>query len=267
MCELADDKRDMARKKASLGCLFWMALVLLVIVIFLFNQKNIEHVLRRTGFWNLFSKDDKPVEVSINNDDNSEDPVRDAPAEPPTEIVLKIDKNTPKEQSSDQEEQSSEVDKAEPEDQQKPESDSKKHLRKARIYFVVIAPEGDITLKSVIRPVYFDNSPLRETLKSLLEGPSAAEINQGYLSVIPEGTNLRNVYVKGQTAFLDFSDDFRFNSIGQAGLKAQLRQIVFTATEFSNVRDVQILIEGKRQKYLSQEGLYIADPVSRGSIN
>jgi spore germination protein GerM len=258
----------MARKKASLGCLFWLALVLLVIVIFLFNQKNIEHVLRRTGFWNLFSSDDKPIDVTIEKDSGSDDPseLKDAPANPPTEIVLKVDEEVPEKQSPDQDDPRGETDKAQSEEQNA-EKESNKSLRKARIYFVVITPEGGIALKSVIRPVYFDNSPLRETLKALLDGPTAAEINQGYLSVIPERTDLRNVYVKGQTAFLDFSDDFRFNSIGQAGLKAQLRQIVFTATEFSNVSDVQILIEGKRQKYLSQEGLSIADPVSRSSLN
>ncbi len=261
----------MARKKTSLGCLFWLALVLLVIVIFLFNQGNIEHVLKQTGFWDLFRNDETPLDVTINSNDgsqeNSESHEKNATEEQPTEIVLDIEEKTPSEESPAQEKPASEKENISSVNEQSSESEKKPHVRKARIYFVVVTPQGGIKLKSVIRSVYFDNSPLRETLKALLDGPSTAEINQGLLSIIPEGTDLRNVYVKGHTAFLDFSDDFRFNSIGQAGLKAQLKQIIFTATEFSNVSDVQVLIEGRRQKYLSQEGLYIADPVSRGSIN
>ena len=39
----------MGRKKSSIGCLFWTALVLLVLVIFLFNRSTIESVLDKTG--------------------------------------------------------------------------------------------------------------------------------------------------------------------------------------------------------------------------
>ena len=261
----------MARKKTSLGCLFWLALVLLVIVIFLFNQRNIEHVLKRTGFWDLFRKDDTALDVTINTNDgsqeNTENHEENTTEEQPMEIVLDIKEEAPPEEGPAQEEPLSEKEILDSLDRPSTETGTKPHVRKARVYFVIVTPEGGIKLKSVIRSIYFANSPLRETLKTLLDGPSTAELNQGLLSIIPEGTDLRNVYVKGHTAFLDFSDDFRFNSIGQAGLKAQLQQVIFTATEFSNVSDVQILIEGSRQKYLSQEGLYIADPVSRGSIN
>jgi len=248
-----------------------MALVLLVIVIFLFNQRNIEHVLKRTGFWDLFRKNDPTLDVTINSNDGSQEESEsheeNTTEEQPKEIVIDIEEKSPPEESPALEEPLSEKEIRDSEEEPSSESATKPHVRKARIYFVVVTPEGGIKLKSVFRSVYFDSSPLKETLKMLLDGPSTAEFNQGILSIIPEGTNLRNVYVKGHTAFLDFSDDFRFNSIGQAGLKAQLQQIIFTATEFSNVSDVQILIEGSRQKYLSQEGLYIADPVSRGSLN
>jgi germination protein M len=255
-------RKDMARKKTSLGCLFWLALVLLVIVIFLFNQKNIENVLKRTGFLNLFKKEETPVEVTINTNDNPQhttDQELDKQeniisVDPPEQIVIDVE-NT-----------SSHEEKTEPSIDSEAHSDKKTHVRKARVYFVAVQADGGITLKSVIRSVSFDDSPLRETLICLLKGPSTAEINQGLLSIIPEGTNLRNVFVNGNTAFVDFSDDFRFNTIGQAGLKAQLKQVVYTVTEFSNVKDVQILIEGRRQRYLSPEGLYIAEPVSRVSI-
>jgi spore germination protein GerM len=81
--------------------------------------------------------------------------------------------------------------------------------------------------------------------------------------MIPSGVRLRNVYVRCNTAYIDFSDEFRFNSLGQIGLQAQVSQVVYTATEFKNVRDVQILIEGQKIEYLSSEGPFIGSPISR----
>ncbi len=50
------------------------------------------------------------------------------------------------------------------------------------------------------------------------------------------------------------------------GLEAQLKQVVWTATEFGSVRSVQILIGGKIADYLGPEGLRIRDPLSRESL-
>jgi spore germination protein GerM len=71
--------------------------------------------------------------------------------------------------------------------------------------------------------------------------------------------------VRGNTAYLSFSDDFMLNTFGVEGYVAQLRQIVWTVTEFQNVNDVQILIEGRRLDYLA-EGIWIGSPISRSSF-
>jgi spore germination protein GerM len=250
----------MAKKRASLGCLFWLALVLLVLVIFLFNQKNIETVLNKTGFMDLLRKTERPLEVTVDPSQPEKNPEEQSPPEQaPDEVVIEIEKQNPSEREEDPQPEEKTTDKP-------GEPSEEKRLRKARLYFVAVGTDGEIELKSVIRSVYFDNSPLRETLTALLEGPTSQEINQGLLNIIPEGTALRNVYIRGNTAVLDFSEDFRFNSIGQVGLKAQLKQVVYTATEFSNVYAVQILIEGKKQRFLSPEGLSIQDPLSRDSL-
>ncbi|MDR2865644.1 MAG: GerMN domain-containing protein, partial [Spirochaetaceae bacterium] len=44
-----------------------------------------------------------------------------------------------------------------------------------------------------------------------------------------------------------------------------LRQIVWTATEFSSVHDVQILIEGRKIDFLG-EAIRIDRPLSRNSL-
>jgi spore germination protein GerM len=244
----------MAAKKASLGCLFWLALVLLVIVVFLFNQKNIQRVVEKTGLLDLFKKKEIPIEIDITPTEapvtqtDEGVPQGDGDAQP-----VVIDVGIEEEEDDGGEEPS-------------PAPVEKPNLRKATLYFVEIGTDADIRLKGVSRPVHYGNSPLRETLTVLLKGLQSPEINQGLRSMIPVGVILRNVYVKESTAFVDFSENFAFNSLGQSGLKAQLQQAIYTTTEFSNVESVQILIEGTKQKYLNSEGLYIGSPLSRESF-
>ena len=45
---------------------------------------------------------------------------------------------------------------------------------------------------------------------------------------------------------MDFNESFRFNPQGLEALNAQLRQVVYAATEFPSVKEVQVLIEGKK---------------------
>jgi germination protein M len=139
-------------------------------------------------------------------------------------------------------------------------------VRKARLYFTVVDPAGRIALKSVIRPIPASDSPLRDTLESLLKGPTSQELNLGFVSMIPFDVRLRNVTVKGDTAVVDFSESFRFNPQGLEAMDAQLRQIVFAATEFPTVKNVQIQIEGSTVRYLGTEGMRLDAPLSRASF-
>jgi spore germination protein GerM len=139
-------------------------------------------------------------------------------------------------------------------------------FRKTRLFFLSVDNNGTILVKGVIRPIPQSDSPLRDALETLLKGPTSEEINLGLLTMIPEGTMLRGVTVRGDTAYIDFSESFRFNSLGIEGMKAQLRQVVYAATEFPTVKRVQFLIEGKRVDYLGTEGVSIGDPLSRSSF-
>jgi len=145
-------------------------------------------------------------------------------------------------------------------------TEEKPILRKTRLFFLSVDQNGNILMKGVIRPIPQSDSPLRDALETLLKGPTAQEINLGLLTMIPEGTTLRAVAVRGDVAYVDFSESFRFNSLGIDGMKAQLRQVVYAATEFPTVRKVQFLIEGKKVDYLGTEGVSIGDPLSRSSF-
>jgi len=102
-------------------------------------------------------------------------------------------------------------------------------------------------------------------LNALLAGPTAEELSKGLLNLIPKNTRILSAIVRGNTAYISFSEDFLFNTFGVEGYVAQLRQIVWTVTEFQNVKDVQILVDGRRLDYLG-EGIWIGSPISRQSF-
>jgi germination protein M len=139
-------------------------------------------------------------------------------------------------------------------------------MRKTRLFFVSVDPNGRLLMKSVIRPILASDSPLHDALEALLKGPTSPELNGGLLSMIPMDAKLRNVSVRGDTAYVDFSESFRFNTQGTEALNAQLRQVVFAATEFPSVKNVQVLLEGKKVRYLGPEGTRIDLPLSRTSF-
>lgn len=142
----------------------------------------------------------------------------------------------------------------------------KPQYRKARLFFASVDPQGKIAMKSVIRPVPIGDSPLQETLESLLAGPTPQEINLGMLSMIPTGSRLLSAVMKKDVVVLDFNENFRYNKLGIEGQMAQLRQVVYAATEFSNVKKVQILIEGKKVDFLGADGIPIGKPLDRESL-
>lgn len=126
--------------------------------------------------------------------------------------------------------------------------------------------DGRVELVPVKRRVTYTDAPLTATLDALLHGPTAGELSAGIRSLIPPETRLLGVRVENGTAYINISESFRFNPLGQEGLVLQLKQIIYTATEFPTVEQVQILIEGKTVRYLGSEGIPIDHPLSRSSL-
>ncbi len=274
----------MARKRNTIGCLFYVALVLLVLVVFLFNRARVQQVIEKTGFAKLFQrKQAAPVEVVVAPPETPQPPGSGAPAggspgtsspgsspgstsgsppvgspgvtpapkqKPSTDVVVQLVKpSTPTQPAGSQEQKGPSF-----------------RTRQARLFFIAVKPDGEIQLKSVIRPVKYTDAPLTSTIEALLAGPTPTEVNQGLLSMVAPEARLRRAQVKDGTAYLDFSEAFRFNSLGKEGLSAQLQQVVYSATEFSTVKRVQILLEGKTAEYLGPEGRFIGKPLSRDSF-
>jgi len=135
--------------------------------------------------------------------------------------------------------------------------------RDRAVYFMQLDSEDNILHPvKVNRKLKVSSSPLHDSLEALLAGPTADEKRRGMESFLPQGSKILSVQIRGNTAFIDFNDEFQFNPLVREGVQAQLKQVVWTATEFPNVHDVQILIEGKRVDFIS-DGIDIGFPIRR----
>lgn len=149
------------------------------------------------------------------------------------------------------------------ESEKKPEPVAEKQAN-YKIYFVKIGPEGSIEKDCITRTVRKSDSPLTEAIRQLLAGPQAGDGN--CITLIPKGTKLLGASVKNGVATLNFSEEFEFLQFGSEGAYGQLKQVVWTATEFSTVKSVLFLIEGEQRQYLGSEGVEIGGPISRSSF-
>jgi germination protein M len=209
-------------------------------------------------------KSEEPAEVVVSpleTDRKQEQPGEKAPpaAEnevPPEEVVITVEREPAENATPGQAEKT-----ARGEPSRKPT-----RTRQSRLFFISVSEDGQIHMKGVIRPVEFVDAPLTSTLGALLQGPTTAEVNQGLISLISPQTRVNSVYIKDDTAYIDFNEAFRFNSLGKAGMIAELKQVVYTATEFPTVKRVQILVEGEIIKFLGPEGVAIDKPLGRDSF-
>lgn len=246
----------MKKKKSSIGCLFWIALILLLLVVFLFSRTRIESVMDSTGFLNFLSSRELIEEPEVERLVTEEEQIIETPQDTNSQETVK---------SIEPEIQ---IDISEPESSSEEESQgvAEKNLRSSTLYFVNVSDENKISLQGISRPIYYDDSPLTDTLTALISGLTSSELNKGLLSLIPTGTKILGISVANMTATINFNDALSFNKFGREGLEAELKQIVYTATEFSTVDKVQILINGQKKQFLSTEGVFIGEPLSRSSV-
>lgn len=143
----------------------------------------------------------------------------------------------------------------------------KPNQMETKLYFIKLNSDGHLFLAGLPRKINFDNMPLTETLKILLEGPSREEKANNYLSLIPPEAKILSISLKDDTLILDVNEAFTFNSLGNEGIVNQLKQIVYTVTEFSTVKQVQFLVEGEIIEFITAEGPYLGKPLTRKSLN
>lgn len=133
------------------------------------------------------------------------------------------------------------------------------------IYMIRPYDDGALVPAKVERALPPSDSPMQDAIEAVIKGPSTDEAKRRLKSLIPAGVKILGATVRGNTAYVNFSEEFLFNTYGIEGYAGQLRQIVWTATEFRNVNDIQILVDGKRIDYLG-EGIWIGSPLSRDNL-
>jgi spore germination protein GerM len=234
--------------------LFWLAFFIGVTVLFVMNMGRIKDTLKETNILGRFSREAE-----------TEDPP--APEQRVQDMVLPVltDSGTPAVETP-QKEPSPEASREDTQGKTEPDpvSAEKKTVERS-VYLVKMDTAGTIVWTRVKRVLPASDTPLQDALASLIKGPSAEEEKQGLISLIPKNSKILSAAVKGSTAYISFNEDFLFNTYGTEGYTNQRRQIVLTATEFANVKDVQILIDGRRIDYLG-EAVWIGSPVSRAML-
>jgi hypothetical protein len=111
----------------------------------------------------------------------------------------------------------------------------------------------------VSREIPFTRAVARAAIEELLKGSSGPE---GERTVLPPGTELRDITILDGIAYVDFSREFRDNHWG--GLASEvdtIYSVVNTLGEFPTVRAVQFLLEGSPLKTIGAGAVDLAGPV------
>ncbi|MEN6500522.1 MAG: GerMN domain-containing protein [Rectinema sp.] len=264
--------RRKKRTSAKAGCLLWIVALVVLLILFLVKFEDIRSVVQKTGFLDALNHAvSKPTTVQTSEPSGSDQqtsPQETAPAAPVPQTPSSPQTTAPAPSPTDSGQTAPPSTSEAPSEQVPEPSPSQTPMEKARtvaLYFIQIHDDGSISTQRVKRTIPLSDSPMQDTLEILLEGPTESELRANLLSLIPSGTKLRGVSVKGSTAIVDFNDAFGYNRYGKEGYIAQLKQIVYTLTEFQNIKDVQFLIEGKTRAFLS-EGVALDTPLSRSSF-
>jgi spore germination protein GerM len=268
--------RKAQRGQKPWALIFWTAFILVIFGLFLLNKNSIGQTLEKTRFIErVLNKQVSGTGAKPAAETGPEDQTaKPGPAEqtkPSPETPAKpgpAGSARPAEQVKPSPETSAKpgpAGSAKPAEQDaapaKPPAETPA-LRDRTLYFTRVDSDGVILREKTLRKFPVSDTPMVDALHALISGPSPAEKNSGLLSLIPEKTKILQATVRGSTAYISFSEDFQFNVYGVEGYAASVRQVVWTVTEFPNVADVQILIEGRRVDYLG-EGIWIGSPISR----
>lgn len=104
-----------------------------------------------------------------------------------------------------------------------------------------------------------DDHPARTAMELLVAGTKNVDL----VSVMPSGTKLRNIAIKDKIAYVDFNDKLVKNNKGGSASEILLvASIINTLTEFKEIKQVQIMVDGKKIDTISGH-LDIGEPLSR----
>ena len=106
---------------------------------------------------------------------------------------------------------------------------------------------------------------LNKSIKSLLRELNRREKHLGFLNALNSNIKLLSSDIRKGIAYLNFNSNLEYGAAGSI-LRSRIRQIIYTATQFDNVRGVVIKINGRRRGTLGGDGLSIGGILKRRSI-
>jgi spore germination protein GerM len=110
-----------------------------------------------------------------------------------------------------------------------------------------------------LHKVPVDSHPARTAIELLLAGTKNPEL----VGIMPEGTQLKNLTIKDHIAYVDFNDKLiKRNGGGSSSEILLVAAIVDTLTEFPDIQQVQILVNGKKIETISGH-MDTSEPLSR----
>lgn len=132
----------------------------------------------------------------------------------------------------------------------------------AEIYFVTANDTNNVKISTSKKEIKTDSDKFRTTMEALFSGPSGFEKIAGVYSEIPPETKLLGIKEDKYSYTINISDDFEMGG-GADSMKLRVKQLVITATQAANGKDVYLEINGKRAEYVGGEGIMILQPLQR----
>jgi germination protein M len=149
-----------------------------------------------------------------------------------------------------------------------PDVDDGEATSTVRLYY--LAPGGETAVRpgpflvSVRQDIPKTERIALATLRELVEGPSASAtaMIDGLSTAVPAETLVLDVTIDDRVATVDLSREFGSGG-GSASMFARLAQVVYTATQFPTVDEVQLELDGQLVTVFSAEGIVLDGPISR----
>ena len=137
-----------------------------------------------------------------------------------------------------------------------------KDENEADIYFLRVDSDENAKLATTKKEFKSDSDKFKYTMEALFSGPNGFEKISGVYSEIPPETKLLGIKEDENSYTINISDDFEMGG-GADSMKIRVKQLVTTATQAANGKDVYLEIEGKRVEYVGGEGIMILQPLQR----
>ncbi len=145
-----------------------------------------------------------------------------------------------------------------------PEVVDEEGVRKTVMYF----QDDDGYLVPVMRKIPWEEGIAKVTINNMIDSPELREAlaSTGLSPIIPAGTKINGITIDDNgLCKVDFSSEIQ-NKEDKTDEENLIKGVVYTLTEFPNIKSVKILVEGKEMDALNN-GTGIAGTLTRENIN